>query len=81
MIMTNETLISQANGAFGRPFYLIHATAANVPAGSGTRWDDECFKVISLDRNGTRHGRAYKTLDEAQADFEACTTPIVAIEA
>ena len=81
MLHNNETLISEARGAWQRPYYLIHVSAGVVPAGSGTRFQNECFKVISLDRDGTRHGRAYKTLAEAQSDFNAYTNPIVAVGA
>jgi len=80
MIRKNETVIAKAFGSWQRPYFLAHVAAGEEIAGSGTRYQHECYRVISLDRDGTRHGRAYATLDEAKADFERCTTPIVAVE-
>lgn len=81
LIRSNETVLEKATGAFGRPYYLLAVSAAIVPAGAGTRFENECYRVMSLDRDGTRHGRAFKSYAEAKADFDTYTTPIVAIDA
>lgn len=80
-IQPNETIIENAAGAFGRPYYLLAVAEAIVPAGSGMRKDNECYRVASKDRDGTRHSRAYKSYAEAKAEFDRVTTPIVAIDA
>jgi len=77
MLRTRETLIERKTGAFGRPYAIVHIKEGTVPAGAGTRFQKECFAVISQDRNGTRHGTQYKTLTEARAAFDQWTTPIV----
>ena len=81
MLRSNETLIAKGFGAFKRPMFLAHVAEGIEVAGAGTRHQHECYRVISIDRDGTRHGRAFKTLEEAKADFERWTTPIVAIDA
>jgi len=80
MIRKNETVIAEGFGAWQRPYFLAHVATGEEIAGSATRYQHECYRVISLDRDGTRHSRAYATLDEAKAEFERWTTPIIAIE-
>ena len=80
-IRSNETLIEYAAGAFGRPYYLLAVAEAIVPAGAGTRYQNECYRVMSTDRDGTRHSRAYKSYVEAKAEFDRVTMPIVATDA
>jgi hypothetical protein len=78
----NETELSRATGAFGRQFILVHVSAGIVPAGAGTRYQNECYAVLSFDRDGIRRiATQYKTIDEARAHLDRYTTPIVAIEA
>ena len=79
-ILANETLIEKANGAFGRPYYLLSVAAAEVPAGAGTRWQNECYRV-AYTIQGVRNSRAFKSYAEAKADFDRVTMPIVAIDA
>lgn len=81
MIYANEKLLNKAHGAWQRRYFLLHVLPGEEPAGSRTRYQHECYRVMSLDRDGTRHSRAYKTLDEARIEFERVTTPIYAIEA
>lgn len=78
MLRTRETLIEQGTGTFGRPYALVHVKEGTVPAGAGTRFQKECFAVISQDRDGTRHGQQFKTLTEARAFFDQWTKPIIA---
>jgi hypothetical protein len=81
MIRTNETILAKAYGAWNRPFFLLHVAEGIEVAGSGTRFQHECYRVMSLDRDGTRHSKAFRVLEDAKADFERWTTPIVAIDA
>jgi hypothetical protein len=81
MILKSETLLDKAFGAWQRPYFLLHVSPGIVPAGAGARYQNECYRVMSLNRDGTRHSTAYKTLDEARSVFESVTTPICAIEA
>ena len=74
MIMKNETIISQAAGTLSRQFYLVHAAAALVPAGSISRFDNECFKVVYCNSDGCRAGQAFKTLPEAKTYFAKYTS-------
>lgn len=80
-IQPNETILEQANGAFSRPYYLLAVSEAIVVAGSGMRKDNECYRVASKDRDGTRHSRAYKSYTEAKTEFDRVTMPIVAVDA
>jgi hypothetical protein len=79
---SNESILDIGSGAFGRQFALVHVSAGIVPAGAGTRFQNECFAVLSFDRDGTRRiATQYRTVDEARAHFERYTTPVVEIVA
>jgi hypothetical protein len=80
MLYKNETLIKEAQGAFGKPYLLAHVAAGEEIAGSGTRYVNECFRVIHK-FDGNRHSKAFKTLEEAQNEFDRWTAPIIAITA
>jgi hypothetical protein len=81
MLMKNEILIEQGYGAFNRHFVLVHVLPAIVPAGSGTRYQNECYAVYSRNSNGSRSGQQFKTFEEAENTFKRYTTPIVEISA
>ena len=81
MFLANETLLDKASGAWHRPYFLLLVWPGIVPAGAGTRYQNECYRVMSLNRDGTRHSKDYKTFEEARSEFERVTTPICAIEA
>jgi hypothetical protein len=72
----NETIIKTAFSAFGKPYILAHVAAGEEIAGSGTRYVNECYRVIHM-FDGNRHSKAFKTLAEAVAEFEQWTKPII----
>jgi hypothetical protein len=76
----HETVIKEGSGAFSRPYLLVHVPECDEIAGSGIRHVKECYRLVYT-IGGVRNSRAYKTLEEAQTEFERVTTPIVAIEA
>jgi hypothetical protein len=76
MLYPNETLIKQAQGAFGKPYYLAHVTTGTEIAGSGTREVKECYRVI-YKFDGNRHSKAFNTQEEALAEFNRWTQPII----
>lgn len=75
MLYTHETIIKEAFGAWGKPYFLVHVPECNEVAGSGTRHTTECFRVVHM-FDGKRHSRAFKTLSEAQAELDRWTQPI-----
>lgn len=76
MLYKNETLIAEAQGAFGKPYYLAHVAEGEEIAGSGTRHVKECWRVIHK-FDGNRHSKAFAKLEEAQAELDRWTKPIV----
>jgi hypothetical protein len=48
---------------------LIHRSAGSAAAGSGTTPVREAWGSISTARDGTTHGRWFRTREEAEADI------------
>lgn len=80
MLYKHETLLKEAYGAFGKKYCLAYVPECDEIAGSGTRHIKECWRVI-YKFDGNRHSKAFATLEQAQAEFEQWTMPIVAMEA
>lgn len=77
MIYSHEKLIEKGQGAFGKEYNLVHVPDCEEVAGAGIRQIKECYRVVYT-IGGTRHSKAYKTLDEAQKTFDSITKPILA---
>lgn len=79
--MSQRTVLTIGKGAFGRTYELVHKTVGYEVAGSGLRITGEAWGSLSYDRNGTTHGKWFKTLAEAQENFLRLTTAIIEIKA
>lgn len=75
-IYAHEKIIAKASGAFGRPYVLVYVPECEEVAGSGKRYIKECYRVVHR-FDGNRHSVAFKTLAEAQAEFDRLTMPII----
>lgn len=64
-----ETILDTKTGWGRTPVRLVAITAGWAIAGSMLRWDNGCYAVL-WDIDGSRHGRRYKTFDEALAHFK-----------
>lgn len=54
----------------GTTFSLLHVSAGLEPAGSGTRYTKEVYRVAYALRDGTKGSRAYVVRHDAEADYE-----------
>jgi hypothetical protein len=77
---SKELILKEASGAFNRPYKLAKVSAGYESAGSARRYTKGGFRVISYDMSGTRHSKMFNNYDDALADFEQWTTPIVEIK-
>lgn len=66
-----EVLETKLAGFKGRTEYRLEARHAGwAIAGSCLRWDNGYFSVCFEDDRGSRHGRGFKTYDEAKIAFD-----------
>ena len=72
-----RTVLAEGQGAFGRPYVLVHKTSGYECAGSCARYTDESWGAIGTDFNGTMFGQWYKIEQDARAHFDRVTTPTV----
>ena len=77
IIYKHETVLKEAQGAFGKRYNLVHAPECDEVAGSGTRHIKECWRVVYM-FDGNRHSKAFATLEAAQNELDTWTMPIVA---
>lgn len=45
MLYPHETIIKEAFGAWGKPYFLVHVPECDEVAGSGTRHVKECWRA------------------------------------
>lgn len=74
---SQETILREASGAFGRPYKLAQVSPGYETAGSARRYTKGGWRVISFDISGARHSRIFASYDDALADFETWTKPII----
>ena len=79
-MLSHETVLKNGYGAFSRPFELRHVSEGYEIAGSAMRHVNECWRVVSYDRDGTRRSKAFKTEAEATADFDCWTEAITELK-
>ncbi len=63
-----ETTLKAGTGGYRQTklFQLVHVSAGWEVAGSGKRETPECWRVVTYDAySNTRHGREYKSYEEA----------------
>ncbi|MDX2263446.1 MAG: hypothetical protein NW215_00545 [Hyphomicrobiales bacterium] len=70
--MAQEICLDTGRNPFGHEVKLLARIGGWVPAGSMLRWDNGAFGVIS-DRDGIRHGRWFKSFDDAHTWFDKVT--------
>lgn len=78
-IYNHETILKTAFGAFSKPYVLVHVPKCKEIAGAGVRDIPECYRVIHM-FDGNRHSKAFKTLEQAQAEFDTWTKPICEVK-
>lgn len=74
---SQETILREASGAFGRPYKLAQVSPGYETAGSARRHTKGGWRVISFDISGARHSKIFASYSDALEDFETWTKPII----
>ena len=68
-----EVVLETVRGKFNREYRLSAMMPGWAIAGSTMRWDNGSYGVF-FDERGSKHGRRFKTFDEAKALFDTWST-------